>query len=554
MPSTYSPRLRLELQATGENDTTWGAKANNVFETIEYAIAGAATIVMADADYTLTEGFGVSDEARNAIILVTGPLTAQRSVICGNQSKTYIVKNATSGGFPITIKTSAGTGVSIVNGASATVYCDGTNVELAQTPTADGSITPQKIDQTATYAWRFNGAFGIGRAQPYVANYGVLSMDGTTGSYISLYQGGAQVGTVSATASAFDMSSPDKTITFTTNGVTRLSIATTGTVTVAGTIAASAASVTGTTQTTTLSVTGNATVGGTVTAAGFNGLTHSNIVTGLQYKPVENGTGVGQSSAMAVKLGWNTTSQRLKATVENLDLGNIVFDNTPGVFIPSTNALGNFEFAAPQQNGFAVTCPIIIRETNRSTTNAAPPRIGFIWSGVAGGQIMFDHGGGFHFVNDSNSARANIVALGAILTNGVLQDASDDRLKDRRGYLSNVRQKLRKLASFYYVNNSTASDAGLTNRRMQIGWSAQQLEQDFPELVYLAPCDDDGNGKSKSGNNYKTVRYERAAPILSAAINEHDELIEIQALEIQRLHDTVTVLMNRLAAMETKQK
>ena len=29
MPSTYDPLLRLELQATGENATTWGTKTNN---------------------------------------------------------------------------------------------------------------------------------------------------------------------------------------------------------------------------------------------------------------------------------------------------------------------------------------------------------------------------------------------------------------------------------------------------------------------------------------------------------------------------------------------
>ena len=50
MPSTYTSRLRLELQATGENRTTWGINANQVFSRIEEAIAGMAQVAMGDAN------------------------------------------------------------------------------------------------------------------------------------------------------------------------------------------------------------------------------------------------------------------------------------------------------------------------------------------------------------------------------------------------------------------------------------------------------------------------------------------------------------------------
>jgi hypothetical protein len=42
--------------------------------------------------------------------------------------KVYIVKNATTGGFAVTVKVSGQTGVSIANGATAIVYVDGTDV------------------------------------------------------------------------------------------------------------------------------------------------------------------------------------------------------------------------------------------------------------------------------------------------------------------------------------------------------------------------------------------------------------------------------------------
>jgi hypothetical protein len=72
MPSSYTSRLRLELQATGENRTTWGNKANNVFSRIEDAVAGAVTIAMGNTNKTLTTVNGSSDEARNKFIILKG--------------------------------------------------------------------------------------------------------------------------------------------------------------------------------------------------------------------------------------------------------------------------------------------------------------------------------------------------------------------------------------------------------------------------------------------------------------------------------------------------
>lgn len=129
MPSTYSPNLRFELTATGEQAGTWGNTNNvNIGTLIEQAISGVASITMIDADKTLVAANGASDEARNAAIILTGPLTATRNVIVPTVSKIYIVRNSTAGGQSIVVKTSSGTGVTVANGLTVTVYCDGTNV------------------------------------------------------------------------------------------------------------------------------------------------------------------------------------------------------------------------------------------------------------------------------------------------------------------------------------------------------------------------------------------------------------------------------------------
>lgn len=130
MPSTYSDNLRLEIMAKGEKANTWGDVVNtNVGTLLEQAVSGVATINMADTNYTLAVANGAADEARNAVLRITGTLTtATRNVICPASPKIYIVSNETTGGYALTIKTPGGTGVSVPNGSRLLVYCDGTNV------------------------------------------------------------------------------------------------------------------------------------------------------------------------------------------------------------------------------------------------------------------------------------------------------------------------------------------------------------------------------------------------------------------------------------------
>ena len=129
MPSTYSSALRLELIATGEQSGSWGSTTNtNLGTLVEQAVAGVVSISMADANTTLTASNGASDQARNAALIFTGTLTAQRNIIVPTSTKLYIIKNSTSGGFSLVVKTASGTGVTVGNGLSAIVLCDGTNV------------------------------------------------------------------------------------------------------------------------------------------------------------------------------------------------------------------------------------------------------------------------------------------------------------------------------------------------------------------------------------------------------------------------------------------
>ena len=117
MATSYSSLLRLELPGNGEQSGIWGSTTNNNLGTLlDQAIAGTASITMLDADYTLSAYNGVTDEARQMILNVGGTLTANRNIICPATSKLYVIKNNTTGGFSVTLKTASGTGVTVTNG------------------------------------------------------------------------------------------------------------------------------------------------------------------------------------------------------------------------------------------------------------------------------------------------------------------------------------------------------------------------------------------------------------------------------------------------------
>jgi hypothetical protein len=128
MASTYSTSLKLTLIGDGDQSGIWGQTTNtNLGTLLEQAITGVQSIVMADANYTLTNFNGVTDEARNAVLVVTGVNNAQRDLIPPVVKKLYTVVNNTTGGYAIRVIGVTGTGVIIPNGATCLVYCDGTN-------------------------------------------------------------------------------------------------------------------------------------------------------------------------------------------------------------------------------------------------------------------------------------------------------------------------------------------------------------------------------------------------------------------------------------------
>ena len=180
MPASPSPILRLELMATGENPNTWGIITNtNLGSLLEQAIAGASAITLPDSNYVLTNINYAPDQSRNMILLLTGSLTQARTITAPAVSKMYIIRNATTGGFAVSIQTaSAGLSVSIPNGTTAVVYSDGTNFYNAVTSIQDATITGGTVSNLATPLAVVSGGTGattaaIARANLQAAQSGI---------------------------------------------------------------------------------------------------------------------------------------------------------------------------------------------------------------------------------------------------------------------------------------------------------------------------------------------------------------------------------------------
>jgi hypothetical protein len=132
----------------------------------------------------------------------------------------------------------------------------------------------------------------------------------------------------------------------------------------------------------------------------------------------------------------------------------------------------------------------------------------------------------------TNAPAARLHVSGQILaTDNITAFYSDERLKDFAGRIPNALDKVNLLSGYYFKGNNKAKEFGFDNDKMQVGVRAQEVEKVLPEIVDLAPFDTELNENkekvSKSGENYKTVQYEKLIPVLIEAIKELSEEIKI---------------------------
>lgn len=189
MPSTYSTTLRLELPGNGEQSGIWGQTLNKDLNLVEQAITGISDIYLTGGTYTLTSFNGLEDEARSAVLSCTGILSAPANVVAPSVQKTYIVTN--NAGANVTIKTSTGNGVTVLNNTSSLVYCDGTDFYTAvslNSVTGDQTISGNElIGANVTAGGNLtvtNNVTSFNGNLTFTSNTSIVTAGTNTGAYI----------------------------------------------------------------------------------------------------------------------------------------------------------------------------------------------------------------------------------------------------------------------------------------------------------------------------------------------------------------------------------
>ena len=123
-------------------------------------------------------------------------------------------------------------------------------------------------------------------------------------------------------------------------------------------------------------------------------------------------------------------------------------------------------------------------------------------------------------------------------TNEITAYYSDRRLKENVKVIDNAVEKVLSLHGITYTPNEVAESFGYDRTVKLVGLFADEVEAVLPEATRPAPFDQDENGNSKSGENYKTIQYEKLVPLLIEAIKE-------QQKQIAQLSETINTLVNK---------
>ena len=146
---------------------------------------------------------------------------------------------------------------------------------------------------------------------------------------------------------------------------------------------------------------------------------------------------------------------------------------------------------------------------------------------------------GTTFIDDATNGQFNSIGINTAAsgtageiraTNNITAYYSDKRLKTNIKQISFALDKVNKISGITFQSNEEAAKYGYTDNKTQVGVIAQEIEAVLPEVVVPAPFDidkdEDGNEYSKSGQNYKTVQYEKLVPLLIEAIKELSNQVE----------------------------
>ena len=156
MASTWTTNIAIEKIADGEKTDTWGQITNRNFDIVDRATNGVGTIDLSasGAAHTLSTTDGTTGDALSdgmyKVLLLSGATEACTITISPNDAaKFYLVDN--DSGYAVTFSQGTGANVTISNGSTGVIYCDGAGAGAAVKAIID-ETTLTTLGITATAA------------------------------------------------------------------------------------------------------------------------------------------------------------------------------------------------------------------------------------------------------------------------------------------------------------------------------------------------------------------------------------------------------------------
>tara|TARA_R100001509_G_C4873909_1_gene217858 strand:+ start:903 stop:1640 length:738 start_codon:yes stop_codon:yes gene_type:complete len=128
MPSTYTTNTGVEKPASGEQSGSWGNTVNTNMDIVDRALNGVVSISLSGTTSTLETGNGTLTDGQNAVLLLTGSLSAGHTITItpSDANKVYLVSN--SAGDTVTFTQGSGsTTAQVRNNSFGIVYANGNN-------------------------------------------------------------------------------------------------------------------------------------------------------------------------------------------------------------------------------------------------------------------------------------------------------------------------------------------------------------------------------------------------------------------------------------------
>jgi len=131
MASTYTVNSGIELIANGEQSGTWGDTTNVNLQIIDRLTNGVGDISLSGTTHTLTTTDGSLSDGQYKVLVFGGSPSGTNTVTVSpnDQDKLFFVKN--NSGQSVIISQGSGANVTVPNGESAVIYCDGAGAGAA---------------------------------------------------------------------------------------------------------------------------------------------------------------------------------------------------------------------------------------------------------------------------------------------------------------------------------------------------------------------------------------------------------------------------------------